>query len=117
MIGGDGADTFVLTLTGAGNVVTLPDYALLGGPDGTLAYGDTIDLSALLDANFTANSNVSDFVRLVDFNGDLKLQVDTDGPGMAAQGEPGRTSPSCPARTTCSWTIPLKSSSTALTSR
>src|SRR5581483_6206555 len=80
MTGGDGADTFVLSLTGAANVVTIDDYALTDG-SGALAGGDKIDLSSLLDAHFTPASAIEDFVRLVPVGGDLRLQVDTDGPG------------------------------------
>jgi Ca2+-binding RTX toxin-like protein len=71
LAGGDGADLFVLSQPGAANLVTLEDYDFLSG--------DKVDLSALLDASFGPNSNVSDFVRLFAVEDTLKLQIDADG--------------------------------------
>ena len=42
--------------------------------------GDSLDLSALLDANFAAGDNVDDFVRLQESGADITVQVDTNGP-------------------------------------
>ena len=49
--------------------------------DYSLAQGDVLDVSALVDGNFTAGSQIVDFVRLIaSGNGnDLVLQVDPNG--------------------------------------
>jgi hypothetical protein len=44
-----------------------------------LTSGDVIDLSALLDANFGASSNVADFVRVTQTGSNVTVQVDPDG--------------------------------------
>ena len=74
LIGDGGADIFKFDASGPANVDTITEYAF------TFGGGDLLDLSALLDANFTPTSNISDFVRLVAVGQDLKVQVDTDGP-------------------------------------
>ena len=73
LTGGDGADTFQFSLAGSANVDTVTDYSL--------AQGDVLDVSALVDGNFTAGSQIVDFVRLIaSGNGnDLVLQVDPNG--------------------------------------
>jgi hypothetical protein len=38
-----------------------------------------LDLSALLDANFGASSNVADFVRVTQTGSNVTVQVDPDG--------------------------------------
>jgi hypothetical protein len=40
---------------------------------------DVLDLSALLDANFGASSNVADFVRVTQTGSNVTVQVDPDG--------------------------------------
>jgi Ca2+-binding RTX toxin-like protein len=63
----------------AGNQDTINNY------NGDGASKDTIDLSALLDANFGGGSNVADFARLQDAGGgNINLQVDIDGTGAGA---------------------------------
>lgn len=42
---------------------------------------DVIDLSALLDAGFGSSSNVGDFARLVVSGSNVRVEVDTNGPG------------------------------------
>ena len=42
--------------------------------------GDSLDLSALLDANYSEGDNVDDFVRLEQNGTDVKVQVDANGP-------------------------------------
>jgi hypothetical protein len=44
-----------------------------------LTSGDVIDLSALLDANFGASSNIADFVRVTQTGSNVTVQVDPDG--------------------------------------
>ena len=46
--------------------------------EGFLA-NDSLDLSALLDANFADGDNVDDFVRLEQNGNDVKVQVDANG--------------------------------------
>jgi Ca2+-binding RTX toxin-like protein len=69
--GGQGADTFYYAETGSKNRDTISDYKF--------SEGDKIDLSALLDANFSPDKNVADFVRLTVSGSNLILQVDTNG--------------------------------------
>ncbi|WP_080507775.1 tandem-95 repeat protein [Rhodopseudomonas palustris] len=70
--GGAGADTFELSNTGSSNFDTILDYSS--------AEGDTLDLSALLDAAYGPGNNVdASFVRLVNEGNDVKVQVDVDG--------------------------------------
>lgn len=69
--GGRGADTFALSKTGSGNVDMIVDYSAVDG--------DKIDLSSLLDAAFTANSNINNFVQLSQNGNDVTVRVDTTG--------------------------------------
>ena len=73
LTGGDGADVFQFSAAGPANVDIVTDYSL--------AQGDTLDISDLIDANFTAGSEVVDFVRLIASGNDLILQVDPNGRG------------------------------------
>ncbi|WPN59446.1 VCBS domain-containing protein [Pseudomonas sp. P9_31] len=69
--GGAGADVFAYLNVNEGG-----DHIL----DYNFAEGDTIDLSALLKANFVSGtSQVSDFVQVVQTGSDLTVKVDTDG--------------------------------------
>jgi Ca2+-binding RTX toxin-like protein len=75
--GGNGIDRMIFEEVGAGNQDSINGYV------GTGANRDVIDISALLDANFTNAQNISDFVR-VDGNGavtDAVVQVDATGTG------------------------------------
>jgi serralysin len=76
LTGGDGADRFAFSEVGSTNRDTILDY--------NFAENDMIDVSALLDANFDASSNVADFVRLTAVGQDLVLQVDVNGPTSGA---------------------------------
>jgi len=69
LIGGAGADTFVINDLSAVDIIA--DYHS--------AEGDSIDLSALLDTSFGAGSNEADFLRVVADGSDARLQVDVDG--------------------------------------
>ena len=73
LAGGNGADSLVFGETGALNVDAVIDYSYVEG--------DSLDLSALLDANFDfgAGSLVADFVQLVQAGSSITVQVDTDG--------------------------------------
>ena len=73
LAGGTGADRFIFAETGFANSDSIVDYSYVEG--------DTIDLSALLDAAFVAGQPVSDFVRGVQFGSSIVLQVDIDGGG------------------------------------
>jgi len=73
LIGGAGTNDFVFSAAGTANVDTVTNYSL--------AQGDILDISALIDANFTAGSQVVDFVRLIASGNDLTLQVDPNGRG------------------------------------
>jgi Ca2+-binding RTX toxin-like protein len=69
--GGTGADRFVFAETGAINSDSIVDYSFVDG--------DTLDLSALLDAAYSAGQPISDFVRAVQSGSDIIIQVDIDG--------------------------------------
>jgi Ca2+-binding RTX toxin-like protein len=69
--GGTGADRFVFAETGVLNSDTIVDYSYVDG--------DTIDLSALLDAAFNTGLPISGFVRAVQSGPNITLQVDVDG--------------------------------------
>ena len=58
----------------------ITDFGLkLGtGPGQGAGEADTLDLSALLKG-YTANSNLSDFIRAMNVGGKLQVQVDFDG--------------------------------------
>ncbi len=71
LTGGDGADTFKFSFAGPANVDTVTDYSL--------TQGDVLDVGDLVDANFTAASQIVDFVRLIASGNDLILQVDPNG--------------------------------------
>ncbi|MDB5602987.1 MAG: hypothetical protein JWN71_5031, partial [Xanthobacteraceae bacterium] len=71
LTGGEGADTFVFAEAGAAHVDLVTDYTA----------HDTIDISGLLDEHFGEGSNAADFIRLVNTDGNVTLQVDTDGAG------------------------------------
>jgi hypothetical protein len=69
--GGAGADVFAYLNVNEGG-----DHIL----DYSFAEGDTVDLSALLNANFVnGTSQVSDFVQLAQSGSDITVKVDTDG--------------------------------------
>jgi Ca2+-binding RTX toxin-like protein len=69
--GGAGADVFAYLNVNEGG-----DHIL----DYNFAEGDTVDLSALLNANFVSGtSQVSDFVQLAQSGNDITVKVDTDG--------------------------------------
>ncbi|MBC9249517.1 hypothetical protein A9179_04410 [Pseudomonas alcaligenes] len=74
--GGAGADVFAYLSQDDGGDSIL---------DFNASEGDALDLSALLDANFTAGSQVSDFVRLTQSGADITVQVDVDGANNGAQ--------------------------------
>lgn len=65
------ADATLGTFTGAANVDTITDNHATDN--------DVLDLSALLDANFGASSNVADFVRVTQIRSSVTVQVDPDG--------------------------------------
>jgi hypothetical protein len=71
LTGGAGTNDFVFSAAGPANVDTVTNYSL--------AQGDILDVSALIDANFTAGSQIVDFVRLIASGNDLILQVDPNG--------------------------------------
>jgi hypothetical protein len=72
LIGGGGTNDFVFSAAGPANVDTVTNYSL--------AHGDTLDVSALVDTNFTAQSSATEFVRLTaSGSNDLLLQVDPGG--------------------------------------
>jgi Ca2+-binding RTX toxin-like protein len=73
LAGGTGADRFTFAQTGSANSDTIVDYSFVDG--------DTIDLSALLDAAFVTGQPISDFVRGVQSGSSIILQVDIDGGG------------------------------------
>ncbi|WP_421666938.1 VCBS domain-containing protein [Pseudomonas chlororaphis] len=69
--GGAGADVFAYLNANEGG-----DHIL----DYNYAEGDTVDLSALLNANFVSGtSQVTDFVQLAQSGSDITVQVDPDG--------------------------------------
>jgi Ca2+-binding RTX toxin-like protein len=70
LTGGAGADTFHFRDIGPASVDTITDFSV--------AQGDRLDLSGLLDVHAIA-SHVSDYVRFVDSGSDLSVQIDTDG--------------------------------------
>ncbi len=71
LVGGTGADTFRFAETGAANKDTIADFVL--------ADGDSVDLSSLLDAAYSAGNTVSNFVRVTGNGTTLTVQVDTNG--------------------------------------
>ena len=73
LAGGLGADSFVFAETGTLNHDSIVNYSFVDG--------DTIDLSALLDANFDLGEPVAGFVRAVQSNGNIVVEVDIDGGG------------------------------------
>jgi Ca2+-binding RTX toxin-like protein len=75
LTGGGGADVFVYAETGAANRDLITDYA--GETE-----GDVLDLTALLDANYSGGSTAG-FVRAIQdgSSGNTLVQVDTDGGG------------------------------------
>ncbi|MGO4367082.1 Ig-like domain-containing protein, partial [Pseudomonas sp. PAB10] len=74
--GGAGADVFAYLSPNDGGD-TILDY--------NFAEGDTLDLSALLKANFVSGSSqVSDFVQLAKSGSDITVKVDTDGAANGA---------------------------------
>jgi hypothetical protein len=46
--------------------------------------GDSLDLAALLDANFSEGDDVNDYVRVEQNGNDIKVQVDANGPSSGA---------------------------------
>jgi T1SS-143 domain-containing protein len=77
LIGGNAADIFKFSEAGAANVDRIFDYSGSGS-------GDMIDVSALLDPNFTTGDAEADFIRLWNAGSDVKVQVDVDGAGSGA---------------------------------
>ncbi|PQP00035.1 hypothetical protein C5612_24090 [Pseudomonas frederiksbergensis] len=87
--GGDGNDIIVGrggedTLSGGAGADVFAYFNVNEGGDHILDYnyaeGDTVDLSALLKANFVSStSQVSDFVQVVQTGSDITVKVDTDG--------------------------------------
>ncbi len=78
--GGRGADTFYFSSTdpGGGSLPTTnADYVV----DYSFLEGDTLDLSALLDAAFSPDDQVSDFVRLQQSGANVNVLVDVNGGG------------------------------------
>ena len=73
LAGGTGADMFIFTETAPANSASIVDYSFVDG--------DTIDLSALLDAGFVTGQPVSSFVRALQTGSSITLQVDIDGGG------------------------------------
>src|SRR5262249_959995 len=73
LTGGTGADTFVYAETGAANRDTILDYSG--------AEGDSLDLSALLDAAFNSGDTVANFVRASISGANAVVQVNLDGVG------------------------------------
>jgi VCBS repeat-containing protein len=71
LAGGIGADRYVFAETGALNGASIVDFSFVDG--------DTIDLSALLDAAFVTGQPISGFVRGVQSGSNITLQVDVDG--------------------------------------
>ena len=64
---------FIFTETAPANSASIVDYSFVDG--------DTIDLSALLDAGFVTGQPVSSFVRALQTGSSITLQVDIDGGG------------------------------------
>ncbi|MBV7515346.1 VCBS domain-containing protein [Pseudomonas sp. PDM25] len=87
--GGDGNDIIVGrggedTLSGGAGADMFAYFNVNEGGDHILDYnfaeGDTVDLSALLNANFVnGTSQVSDFVQLAQSGSDITVKVDVDG--------------------------------------
>ncbi|MEJ1968238.1 MAG: type I secretion C-terminal target domain-containing protein [Rhizomicrobium sp.] len=75
LTGGDGADIFKFSDVGVQNVDLVTDY--------TFVAGDTIDLTDLLPG-FQAGDTASDFVRAVQYDTGLLVEVDSDGAGTGA---------------------------------
>ena len=78
--GGRGADTFYFSATdpGSGSLPTTnADYIV----DYDFLEGDTLDLSAFLDAAFDPGDQVSDFVRLQQTGANVNVLVDVNGGG------------------------------------
>jgi VCBS repeat-containing protein len=71
--GGTGADAFVFAETGAADSDSIVDFSYVDG--------DTVNLSALLDAGFTIGQSEADFVRAVQSGSTITIQVDADGGG------------------------------------
>ena len=69
-----GAHTTVLTDAHATEFIS--DYSA--------ARGDVIDVTGLLDANFGPDSNLSDFVNVIENGSDVTIQIDQNGPASGA---------------------------------
>jgi len=69
LTGGGGNDRFVFAEAGPANVDIITDHST----------NDVIDLSPLLDSNFSATGNSADFARLVQIGSDVVVQADLDG--------------------------------------
>ena len=94
LTGGGDADTFRFAELGSGHLDTITDYSF--------AQGDWIDVSALLDANFGAGSNINDFVQLVATGtNDITVQLDIDGMGAGGFEDLAVLSGSTPPATRC----------------
>ena len=78
LTGGTGADRFVMT-TGGG-VDTITDYAF----DAVVVSSDVIDLDALLGSGVTS-SNIGQYVQYSNATGDLMVDADGNGSGVAVQ--------------------------------
>ncbi len=71
--GGQGADNFVTSSALALDADSVVDYSYVED--------DKVDLTALLDAAFSAGNIVNDYARLVQTGNNIEVQVDTDGTG------------------------------------
>ncbi|SMQ60375.1 type I secretion C-terminal target domain (VC_A0849 subclass) [Devosia lucknowensis] len=73
MHGGTGADTFVIGSDSGTNGIKdiIADYSR--------AEGDVVDLSTLLDGAITNDTNIGNYVRIVDSGTDATVQVDLNG--------------------------------------
>ena len=71
LYGGAGSDRFTFDSVSAFDAIdTVQDF--------TIAEGDIIDISDVLDG-FTTSSNITDFARFVDSGADTTLEIDLDG--------------------------------------
>jgi T1SS-143 domain-containing protein len=70
----DGPQTFALDNANAAEIIS--GYSA--------ARGDIIDVSGLLEANFASDSNLSDFVNVLQDGSDVTIQIDQNGPASGA---------------------------------
>jgi hypothetical protein len=74
LTGGGGRDVFFYTDNGAANTDQILDYSV--------ADGDIVDLSAVLDSHFGPADNPADFARVIQSGSNVIVQVDADGTGV-----------------------------------